>query len=236
MAKWDKEIREVLRGRTILLEDGRFASLGPDDYVMPTGITDGATAVRLFGVMRRAKVLETSLPEWKLKDVIRKAMQDTGRGLVLQRQPETIACYLRYVLTRPAVLTFAYKDELPVLTAWTGKGLTGFISLSRALGSFKKHLPDTVEFSDTAAPDERKEEKERKKQEKLQKKQERAEKKAQKKKEAEEKKAEAIKEKEAAEKEREAAARESAEAAAEKAEEAAQAAAEDDIEAGGTVK
>lgn len=201
MAKRDKEIREVLRGRTKLLEDGRFASLGPDDYVIPTGISDGATAVRLLGVMRRARILETKLTDWKLKEVVRKAMQDSGRGLVLTGQPETLACFMRYVLTRPALLTFVVKDDLPIVTAYTGRGLTGFISMARALKTFQKNLPDTVTFSDTPAPNEVKLEKEKKKQEKKKKKQEKAEKKAEKKaaRKKEEDKPAAEPEKEAAE-------------------------------------
>ena len=184
MVALEKEIRQVLLGKTKLLNDGRLSSLEAGDYMMPRGIADGAGAVRFFGVARRARVLDGRLSEWKLKEAVRKAMQNIGRGLVLQEDPEAIACLLRYVLTKPAVLCFHYQGEQPVLAAYSGRGLTGWISRRRAMNTFRKQLPDTVEISDLVPPDLNKEERARKKQEKkeakLAKKQEKAEKKARK--------------------------------------------------------
>ena len=98
-------------------------------------------------------------------------MQNIGRGIELQAASEERACLLRYVVSRPAVLCFYYEDELPVIAAYTGRGLTGFFSITRAFGKFKKQLPDTVKFSEEAAPDHRKDEREQKKREKAEKKQ-----------------------------------------------------------------
>ena len=184
MAAIDKENKRVLLGKTKILNDGRLSTLEDGDYIMPRGIADGAGAVRFLGVARRARVLESKLSEWKLKEAVRTAMQNVGRGLVLQEEPEAIACLLRYVLTRPAVLCFFYQDEQPVLAAYSGRGLTGWISRLRAVAALKKQLPDTIEISEVTPPDLRKEEKAQKKQEKAAareaKKQEKAEKKAKK--------------------------------------------------------
>ena len=50
MAILDKEIKEVLLGRTKLLPDGRLSTLEEGDYMMPRGVMDGATGVRILGV------------------------------------------------------------------------------------------------------------------------------------------------------------------------------------------
>ena len=89
-------------------------------------------------------------------------MRQIGRGLSLREQPEAAACLIRYVLTRPAVLTFRYTDGIPVLTAWTGRGLLGWISLRRALAAFARHAPKTLKVSDRELPKETKKKKPRK--------------------------------------------------------------------------
>ena len=184
MTALNKEIRQILLGKTKILHDGRLSTLEDGDYIMPRGIADGAGAVRFLGIARRARVLETKLSEWKLKEAVRNSMQNIGRGVVLQEEPEAIACLLRYILTRPAVLCFSYQGEQPVLAAYTGRGLTGWISRRRAIKAFEKQMPDTIEISEVIPPDLNKEEKAKKKQEKkeakLAKKQEKAEKKAKK--------------------------------------------------------
>lgn len=175
MAILDKEIRKILLGRTKLLDDGRLSTLEEGDYMMPRGIVDGATGVRILGVMRRAKVLESELSDEMLRKTVVKAMQNIGRGIELQAAPEECACLLRYLLSRPAVLCFYYEDELPVVAAYTGRGLTGFISMARAFARFRKELPESVKYADKAAPDHRKEERAQKKREKAEKKQARKE-------------------------------------------------------------
>ena len=171
MATLDKEIKKILLGRTKLLEDGRLSTLGEGDFMIPRGVVDGATGVRILGVARRAKILQSDLPDRKLEDAVRKAMQNIGRGLVLQAEPDAIACLLRYIFSRPAVLCFSWQDGLPVIGAYTGRGLTGIISIARAFHSFRKELPESVSFSEEKAPDHRKEEKVLKKLEKAEKKQ-----------------------------------------------------------------
>ena len=166
MTNLDKEIKRILLGKTKILEDGRLSTLEDGDYIMPRGISDGAGAVRFLGVAKRSRILRTELDDRKLKEAVKKAMQNIGRGIVLQKEPEAIACLLRYLLTRPVVLCFSYQGEEPVLSACTGRGLTGWISRLRAVRTFEKELPDTVEISLDKPADTEKEEKEKKKQEK----------------------------------------------------------------------
>ena len=178
MSTLDKEIRQILLGRTKLLDDGRLSTLGEGEYMLPRGIVDGATAVRFLGVARRAKVLKSDLPDKKLRETVVKAMQNIGRGIELEAAEEECACLLRYLLSRPAVLCFFYDNGLPVIAAYTGRGLTGIVSVARAFAKFRKELPDTVKYADEAAPDHRKEERAQKKREKLEKKQAKLEAKA----------------------------------------------------------
>ena len=143
------EIKRVLLGRAVLAEDGRLIAVPAGTFMKtPIGIGDGATAVRLLGIKRRTRRYKTKEGESRVTRAVTKAMQDVGRGLILNEQPEAIACLVRYILTRPAVLVFTLEEGVPTLTAWTGRGLTGWISLRRAIRAFEKGLPETMTASD----------------------------------------------------------------------------------------
>lgn len=169
MTSEKKEIRRVLLGKTVMDEDGKLTSISKGRFYLPTGIADGATAVRFLGVARRAQRYESKLSEKRTLAVAEETMREIGRGLSLREQPEAVACLIRYVLTRPAVLTFRYVDGIAVLTAWTGRGLLGWISLRRALAAFARHAPKPLRVSDRELPKETKKKKppkEKKKREK----------------------------------------------------------------------
>lgn len=55
-------------------------------------------------------------------------------------------------LLTPALLTFRYMKGVPVLTAWAGRGLTGWISRRRALRAFSARLPESIKISEKQAP------------------------------------------------------------------------------------
>jgi hypothetical protein len=71
----------------------------------------------------------------------REAMLHTGRELVLPEQEGTVAFIRRFRITRPTVLTFAYYEDVPILTAWSGRGVLSFISRRAAIRAFLKHCP-----------------------------------------------------------------------------------------------
>jgi len=139
----EKEIKSALLGKTVLADDGRITTLEPGFHLSP-GVGDGAGAVRLLGIYHKQQFFETKLSEAKTLKAARFAMQNIGRGLLLREQPETPACLIRYLLTRPVVLTFTYEDGVPTLTGWTGRGATGWISLRRAFYTFTDELPDGI--------------------------------------------------------------------------------------------
>ena len=177
------EIKRVLLGRAVLADDGRLMAI-PAGTLMktPIGIGDGATAVRFLGVSRRIRRYATKDGRSRVNATVTKAMQNIGRGLILNEQPEATACLIRYILTRPAVLVFTWEDGTPTLTAWTGRGLTGWISLRRAIKAFEKGLPDTITANEIkVSAEEKKARKEQKEEKERQKAEKRAEKKAKKK-------------------------------------------------------
>lgn len=136
-----KEIKRALMGRTYPLEDGRLAVMAAEDYRLPIGVSDGAGSVLLFGIGRRAVSLKAAGKQGSAKKAAKEAMAHVGRELVLIEQPDTVACIRRYRLTRPVVLTFSYADDVPVLSAWTGRGPLSFIARRLAVRSFLKHAP-----------------------------------------------------------------------------------------------
>ena len=163
----DREIRDCLMGRTLPLEKGRLRSMGPDDYRLPIGVGDAAGAVRFFGVGQQSRVLQSDLPEEELLRACRKSMHKVGRSLLLLQQPDNPACLIRYVMTSPAIVLVHYVNDLPLVTAYAGHSLTGWISILRALASFERQLPEDIVISGQKAPKEsRRERKAREKEEK----------------------------------------------------------------------
>ena len=155
MKKEKKEIRDVLMGRTVLDEDGNLTTLEPGTFRVPQGVVDGAGGVFLFGIARKTCLYETDFSEGDTLAWADWCMASLGRTVRLRTQPEAAACRIRYVLTRPAVLTFRFMEGRPVLTAWAGRGLTARISLRRALRAFQRQLPEGIRPSSEQAPREK---------------------------------------------------------------------------------
>ena len=147
-----QELRRVLMGRTEPAPDGRLTAMEKGKIRVPLGISDGASAVRFLGIFRKGCRLKVSCPEDKARSLAAAVMRDCGRELILPQQPKAVACLIRYVFSRPAVLIFDFQDGVPVLTAWTGRGLTGLISVRRALKAFLKRMPKQFELSDKELP------------------------------------------------------------------------------------
>ena len=148
-----KEVRSVLLGRMAIAEDGACRSLTEDDFQMPIGVSDGGLGVRILGLARRSKPFETEQNAKGVMDASVEAMFHSGRKLRLVQHPDVAACFIRYVLTKPAVITVEIRDGVPVVTAWSARGLTGWLSVRRALAVFAKNLPEGVALSGEKAPE-----------------------------------------------------------------------------------
>lgn len=163
MSELKREVKQVLLGRTILLDNGKLSTLGPDDPWLPSGVIDGALEVRIFGVAKKRRVLLTDLDDAGTLEVALEVMKNIGRGVILVHHPDVPACMLRYVLTRPAMLTVGYEEDgTLLLTAWTGRSLFAWLALSRAIRDFEKHMPETLHLSEQEPPEEKKKEKKKK--------------------------------------------------------------------------
>lgn len=158
-----QEIRRALLGRTIPAEDGRLVVLEKGQVsTLANGIADGAGAVRILGVRRKAKRLTVTCPENKARETAYKLMGDIGRVVYLNELPNAPACLIRYVITRPAMLIFDFEDGVPVLSAWSGRGLTGWISNRRALSAFTRRMPGKLmRVSEQELPDDKDEQREK---------------------------------------------------------------------------
>ena len=161
MRKDKKEIRNLLLGKMVLDEDGKLVTPAAGTFRVPQGVVDGAGSVRLFGITGKARRYETELREEDMLEAAAEAMRDMGRALRLREQPDAVACLIRYVMTRPAVLVFRYMEGSPVLTVWTGRGITGWLSRLRAFRSFEQLLSEDIRRSAEEAPKEAKEKKRR---------------------------------------------------------------------------
>ncbi len=118
--------------------------------------------MKILGIMKRTRRFESGLSEANILRGARASMMNIGRGLALRLQPETPACLIRYLLTRPVVLTFGFEDGVPTVTAWTGRGLPGALSQIRAIAAFTDELPDGIRPKEPEPGEEAREGKEKK--------------------------------------------------------------------------
>ena len=154
MTKEEKrEIRQVLLGRTIMAEDGRITALEQGLH-LSAGVSDGAGAVRFFGIASKSCCFDTSLDEQQTMNAAAKAMFEIGRGVILRTQPQAAACLIRYLIGKPVVLAFRYMDGVPILTIWSGRSIMGWISRRRAINVFVSELPEGVRPSLASVPKE----------------------------------------------------------------------------------
>ena len=157
--KEKKEIKKLLLGRTVLDEEGRLVTPEAGTIRVPTGIADGAGAVRFLGVSGRVRCYESDLSGEELVEHVKGCMANLGRSVRLRQRPEAVACLIRYVLTKPVILSFRFVEGRGILTAWTGRGLTCRLSQNRAIRAFENPLADLLRISAEPPPEDETEEK-----------------------------------------------------------------------------
>ena len=150
-------------GKTVLDEEGRLVTPEAGTIRVPMGIADGAGAVRFLGVNGKVRCYESDLSEEELMEHAKECMADLGRGVRLRHRPEALACLIRYVLTKPVILSFRCVEGRGILTAWTGRGLTCRLSQNRAIRAFEHPLADLLRISVEPPPEDDAEEKGRRK-------------------------------------------------------------------------
>ena len=151
-----KEIRSILLGRTLLTEDGRLTGPDPGMLIVPQGVVNGAGVVRFVGVKGTRRYYASDREEDQLMAAAEQGMRNIGRAVFLREQPEAAACLLRYLMTRPAVLSFQYVEGVPTLTVWTGRGLLGWVTRLRAFSAFERELSEALQPAAAPVPEKKK--------------------------------------------------------------------------------
>ena len=139
-----REIRSLIMGKTLLTDEGMLQAKDPGMILVSQGVVDGAGAVCFLGIKEIRFLYETDLEERALLENARKAMRKMGRAVSLREQPEVPACLIRYVLTGPAVLIFRDRQGKLELTAWSARGLMGFLARRRAVSAFERALGESI--------------------------------------------------------------------------------------------
>ena len=141
-----KEIKEALLGDLVTTEDGRLAVSFTRIAKYRNGLGDGYDKVMLFGVMCRRRWYLSRKGGKQLRDLVVKGMQDMGRMMRLSSNPNMEAVYCTYLLNNPAILTFSHgKDGVIEITAYSGRGLSGWLACFRTLNKFQKKVPEILQ-------------------------------------------------------------------------------------------
>ena len=142
----NKEIRDILLGRIVRLEDGLWAAAPAGTQVPFYGARDGAVDVRLFGVTYRSDCCQTEGMEPSIAFAAAEtALNSMGRPMRLRSMPERKACLYAPYWIAPVLLTIEQDGNRLWLTAYTGKSmLIGRFRCRIALWILERRLPEDI--------------------------------------------------------------------------------------------
>lgn len=138
-----KEIRDILLGRVVRLDENLWAAAPADARIHFFGITDGAGDVRLFGVSHlthcyQAAEMKTDMDLGEVKT----ALNSMGRPMRLVSAPEGTACLYAPGWIAPVLLTLERVENTFKLSAYTGRSLiAGKLRCHIALRMLEQRLP-----------------------------------------------------------------------------------------------
>ncbi len=143
-----KEIKQILLGSYLTLEDGSLVS-GGDSYMSPLGVSEGAGSIMFFGISDRSAVYTTSMKNSKqVMFAVFKAMKNIGRAVTLETAPNAVACYIKSLVYRPVVLVFDKAsegaEERFELRGYCARSPMSFVAIRHAMGKLAKELPDSI--------------------------------------------------------------------------------------------
>ena len=140
-----KEIKEALLG-SLIPSDGRLQVSTNRWAKYRAGMQDGYDKVRIFGVMSRKRWYLSRKNAKQIRELAVKGMQNMGRMMELSSAPELEAVYCSYLLNNPAILTFQRNQDGTIeLTAYSGRGFSGWVSCFRTLNRFQKEVPEVLQ-------------------------------------------------------------------------------------------
>lgn len=141
-----KEIRDILLGRVVQLDE-QFWGVAPSDAKFHfQGLKDGAGDVRLFGVTHLTRCYQVVEMEPAIAFAAAEtALYSMGRPMYLELAPEKKACLYAPNWIAPVLLTFEQVGEQLQLTAYTGHSLlVGRIRCRIAQWILEQRLPEGV--------------------------------------------------------------------------------------------
>ena len=140
--KKTEEIRFLLMGKLIALDDGRVVE---SEQGWRSGLPDGWSWLRLFGLSRRAQRFTADLPGEELQKAGIEALRHMGHLLVMSEAPMVPAALYRSWATEYALLTAEMEDDKLVLTAFAARSPIGGIKCRRLLKKCAAFLPEGTE-------------------------------------------------------------------------------------------
>ena len=139
----NKEIRDILLGRIVRLDEELWAVAPAGTRFHFHGIRDGAGDVRLFGVTHCSRCYRMGGMEPAVAfSAAETALYTMGRPMQLASMPEEKACLYAPNWIAPVLLTLTQDGNDLLLTAYTGRSmLIGHLRCRIALWIFERRLP-----------------------------------------------------------------------------------------------
>ena len=145
MNELKKEIREALLG-SLVPGDERLRVSVNRWAKYRSGMQDGYDKVRFWGVMNRKRWYLSRKSAKQIRELAVRGMQRMGRMIELESEPDLEAVYCTYLLNNPTILTFQRNHDGTIeLTAYSGRGLNGWVSCFRTLNRFQKEVPEVLQ-------------------------------------------------------------------------------------------
>ena len=145
MNELKKEIREALLG-SLVPGDERLRVSVNRWAKYRSGMQDGYDKVRFWGVMSRKRWYLSRKSAKQIHELAVRGMQRMGRMIELESEPDLEAVYCTYLLNNPTILTFQRNHDGTIeLTAYSGRGLNGWIACFRTLNRFQKEVPEVLQ-------------------------------------------------------------------------------------------
>lgn len=140
-----REIKEALLG-SLVPSDGRLVVSTNRWAKYRAGMQDGYDKVRIFGVMSRKRWYLSRKKAKQIRELAVKGMQNMGRMISLSSAPDLEAVYCSYLINNPAILTFQRNQDGTIeLTAYSGRGFSGWLACFRTLNRFQKEVPEVLQ-------------------------------------------------------------------------------------------
>ena len=139
----NREIRDILLGRIVRLDEDHWAAAPAGTKLHFYGVREGAGDVRLYGVNHRSSCYRTEEMETAAAfEEVETVLYSMGRPVLLETLPERKACLYAPHWIAPVLLTLAQDEENLLLTAYTANSLVMGRFRSRiALWVLERRLP-----------------------------------------------------------------------------------------------